>query len=123
MKGLITLVLSLCLAAVFVNSVAGAEYDDALTYAHSPEVAEHHRSKRSPYDPIIPALLLGKSAFLLGTILGPKLLHRPVYHHRPHYQRVYHSGGGWGHGGGGGYSSGGGGYSGGSGYSSGWHGW
>ncbi|ODN01690.1 hypothetical protein Ocin01_04995 [Orchesella cincta] len=42
-----------------------------------------HRAKRSPLDPIVAPLLIGKS-FLYGALVGPKLFkpyYRPYYHH------------------------------------------
>jgi len=89
MKGLFVIVpMVLCLVVATVI----ADYENDLEHPENQQVVEHHRSKRSPYDPLIPALLLGKSAFLLGSILGPKLLHRPVIHHRPYR---HHGGWGW----------------------------
>jgi len=65
----------------------------------TPEVSYHgSRVKRSPLDPIIAPLLIGKS-FLYGALLGPKLF-RPVYyhHHQPYYGHGYGHGWGWGYG-------------------------
>jgi hypothetical protein len=60
-----------------------------------------NRMKRSPVDPIVAPLLIGKS-FLYGALIGPKLFHRPHYY-RPYY---YGGGGHYGHGYGHGYGYG-----------------
>jgi len=65
-----------------------------------------HRAKRSPLDPIVAPLLIGKS-FLYGALVGPKLFkpyYRPYYHHYHypihHYPKVHHGYYGGGHHGG-----------------------
>jgi len=74
--------------------------------AVSPDQLTHgHRSKRSPYDPILPTIVLGKS-FLLGALLGKTLGRHKGWGWRPRPRgwgwkapvvvHHSHSHGGWG---------------------------
>jgi len=68
------------------------------------QLTHGHRTKRSPYDPILPAIVLGKS-FLLGALVGKSL--RRGWGWRPRHRgwgwkqapvviHHAHSHGGWG---------------------------
>jgi len=85
-------VVALVLAAVVCGVLSQEEQPAATDLIYEPQET-HVRHKRSPYDPLLPTLLLGKS-FLLGAVLGPRLLHRPRvnYGYAPRYVRY----GGWG---------------------------
>jgi len=71
-------------------------------YQHDTSVSQgHHRTRRSPLDPVIAPLLIGKS-FLYGALVGPKLFKPYLYprynhYHYPihHYPRYHY--GGYGH--------------------------
>jgi len=89
-------VVALVLAAVVCGVLSSSDEQSAATDVIYEPQETHVRNKRSPYDPLIPSLLLGKS-FLLGAVLGPKLLRRPHvrYHYAPRYVSSYNSGWGW----------------------------
>jgi len=103
MKGVFVLsVLSAVVLSVFASSIqlptSGDFEDDAASYKDATQIVpEMHgnRMKRSPLDPLIAPLIIGKS-FLYGALLGPKLFHhRPRYYHaKPYY--VHHGGHGYG---------------------------
>jgi hypothetical protein len=83
---------------------SGATHEESSDVAVRADQLTHgHRTKRSPYDPIVPALLLGKS-FLVGALVGKSLRRGWGWRPRPrgwgwrapvvvHHS---HSHGGWG---------------------------
>jgi hypothetical protein len=83
---------ALVFAAVVCGVLASSEEQQSTDVVYEPNT--HVRTKRSPYDPLIPSLLLGKS-FLLGAVLGPRLLHRRRYVHYAPRHVVYNGGWGW----------------------------
>jgi len=77
MRGLIVFgfLISTIIVCVLSEDDQSVQQQDASDVAVREDQLElHHRSKRSPYEPILPALVLGKS-FLLGALVG-KSLHR-----------------------------------------------
>ncbi|OXA58457.1 uncharacterized protein LOC110846401 [Folsomia candida] len=106
MKGVfVASVLSAVVLSVFASSIqlpnSGEVEGDVVSYNQDatqivPEV-HGNRMKRSPLDPIVAPLIIGKS-FLYGALLGPKLFRpRYYYHPKPQYHHYGHGyGWGWG---------------------------
>lgn len=108
MKGLVIFGFLISTIIVCVLSEDGSfQQDSSAVVTSSDQLTHGHRSKRSPYDPVVPALLLGKS-FLLGAFLGKSLKRgwgwRPRHHHKGWHSHAWsapvvvhhHSHGGWG---------------------------
>lgn len=91
MFGILISTIIVCVLSETDQPSNGAAHDDISEVAVRADQLTHgHRSKRSPYDPIVPTILLGKS-FLLGALVGKSL--RRGWGWRPRIVR--HRGWGW----------------------------
>jgi len=109
MRGLIVFgfLISTIIVCVLSDNDQSVQQQDASSdvAVRGDQLEVHHRSKRSPYEPILPALVLGKS-FLLGALVGKSLRRgwgwRPRHHHRGWGWKPapvvvhHHAHGGWG---------------------------
>jgi len=107
MRGLVVfgfLISTIIVCVLSDNGQPEKQDDISALEVRADQLTHGHRSKRSPYDPIVPALVLGKS-FLLGALVGKSL--RRGWGWRPRHRgwgwrsapvvvHHSHSHGGWG---------------------------
>ncbi|ODM95624.1 hypothetical protein Ocin01_11055 [Orchesella cincta] len=97
MRGLVVfgfLISTIIVCVLSDNGQPDAQDDTSAVAVRADQLTHGHRSKRSPYDAVVPGILLGKS-FLLGALVGKSL--RRGWGWAPRRPRGWgwSSGGGW----------------------------